>query len=338
MASKTGFIRQTAPYLREPKANVKRMMYDVILALIPVVCFAFYKYRLNGLMIILTAVGSICLAEYLYYKFKKKPGTLKNGTALISGIIYALTLSDSIPLWAVFTGGVAGVYFSKLVFGGMGANIFNVAGFSRVFVMLSFGPLMQYKVDTVMSSTILGIANKTTAVTTLGNVSLFEMFLGINEPGSIGETSFLIILLAGIFLGIRKSLDWRVPVTIILTVFGLSFAVSLATGGPLLTYPMFTILSGGLIFGAVFMATDPITSPITATGRIYFGFGIGAITYLIRLYGALPEGVVYAILIMNMFTPALDYYKWSNPKFTKRSITIFSAVIIATVILVLVGV
>lgn len=337
MASKTGFIRQTSPYVREPKARVNRMMYDVLIALAPVTIFTIWKYQMTAVWIIAVAIISMVGTEFLYYKLKKEPFTLKNGTALISALIFALTLPDVTPLWIVFLGGVFGMYFGKLVFGGLGANIFNVAGFARVFIVLSFGSFMAYEMDSVAGATSLSMTNQSFDMMVLNDFNLMALFTGVGEAGSIGELSAALILLGGIYLFLRRSLDWRIPVSYIGTVLVLSTVAALVTGTEMV-YPLFTILSGGLLFGAIFMATDPVTSPVTGPGRIYYGFGLGVITYFIRIFGALPEGVVFAILIMNMFVPALDYYKWANSRFTKKSTLVFSVVVLLSVALLVVGV
>jgi len=337
MASKTGFIRKTSPYVRG-EANVKRMMLDVLIALAPVTIFTIYKYEWTAVWIIAVAIISMVGTELVYYKLKKEPFTLKNGSALISALIYALILPDITPLWIVFLGGVFGMYFGKLVFGGLGANIFNVAGFARVFIVISFGAYLVYDLDTVAGATALGIVKEAPFnMMVLDNYPLWKLFTGVGEAGSIGELSGLLILIGGIYLFIRRSLDWRIPVSYIGTVLVLATVGALVTGADM-SYPLFTILSGGILFGAIFMATDPITSPVTGPGRIYYGFGLGVITYFIRVFGALPEGVVFAILIMNMFVPALDYYKWANSKFTKRSVIVFSVVALLTIGLLIVGV
>lgn len=337
MASKTGFLRQTSPYLRDPKANVQRMMRDVLIALLPVTIFTIWKFQMTAVWIILVAIISMLGTEYLYTRIKKERFTLKNGSMMISALIYALIMPDSSPLWIVFIGGVFGAYLGKMAFGGLGANIFNVAGVARVFVMLSFGTFLTYQLDTISGATVLGVVNQSFDMMILNDINLGALFTGVGEPGSLGEGSALWILVGGAYLFVRKSFDWRIPVVYIGTVFGLSLIAALVTGTAL-TYPIFQLLTGGLLFGAIFMATDPITAPVTGPGRIYFAFGLGVLTYFIRIFGALPEGVVFAILIMNMFVPGLDYYKWANSKFTKKSIIGFSIVIVLTIALLIAGV
>ncbi len=344
-------VKKSSPHLRRPNARVVRMMRDVTIALMPLVVFAIINHGLNAVFILLAAVLSMVLTEYVYYQiqdlkagngftFKNKQCTIYNFSVITSGLIYGLTLPDQTPITVVIIGGVVGVFLAKLIFGGMGQNIFNIAAFARVFVVLSFGAAVGYTqfVDANAGATALGILNRNIVDANVTNTySLMTMFTGIGLPGSLGETSAMLILVGGIYLLLRRSFDVVVPLTYIGTVFVLSCAVMISQGIGF-WYPMTHLLSGGLIFGAVFMATDPITSPVTRPGRIYFAFGIGVITFFIRLFGNLPEGVVFAILIMNMFVPAIDYAKWSHQKFNLRRLSIFSVVIALTILITIVGV
>ncbi|TVP95566.1 MAG: RnfABCDGE type electron transport complex subunit D [Acholeplasmatales bacterium] len=342
------YIIKNSPYLRRPNSKVRRMMPDVAIALSPLVIFAITQHGLSALWILLAAVLSMVLTEYLFYqvldRLDKKPFkvkndrfTLDNYTVLVSGLIYGLTLPDSTPLLITIIGGVVGVFLAKLVFGGMGQNIFNIAAFARVFVVLSFGAAAAYVnfVDETAGATALGLLMME-PFTKVETYSFWTMFSGIGLPGSLGETSGLLILVGGLYLLARRSFDVFIPLVYVGTVFVLSTAVMLQQGIGF-WYPLTHIISGGLLFGAVFMATDPVTAPITRPGRVYFAFGLGVITFVIRLFGTLPEGVVFAILIMNMFVPALDYARWSNSRFTVRSGLIFAAVVALTILSVMVG-
>lgn len=342
-------IRKTSPYLRRPNANVTRMMRDVTIALLPVSIFAIYRFHWAAVMILGLSIVGMTVTEYIYYQFqdhfndepfkwKNKSFTLYNFSAITSALIYGLILPDSTPWYIVLIGASFGMFFGKIIFGGMGQNVFNPAALARVFVMVSFGTLVSYDVDTVAGVTALGQLNDNVfSSNILDNFSLLDLFTGIGIPGSIGEMSSILIILGAIYLAWRTSFEVRIPIAFILTVFGLASAVAIYQDLGI-WYPVFHVLSGGLLFGAVFMATDPITSPITKPGRVYFGFGLGVITYFIRLFGAYPEGVVFSILIMNMFVPSFDYYKWTNSKFTKRGMVIFGLVILTTILITLVGV
>lgn len=337
MAAVKDLVRMTSPYVRHPKAKVERMMYDVIIALMPVTLFTIYKYGMVAVGILAAALISMVGTEFVWYKLRKEPFTLYNGTAIISALIYALIMPDAVPLWIVFVGGVAAMMIAKLPFGGMGANIFNIAGFGRVFIMLSFGALLTYDLtDTVAGATVLGQINGNLDIGQV-TIPLWNLITGIGEAGSIGEENAIVILIGLVYLLVRRSTDWRLPLVYLLTFIGMS-AVAGYFSGNILNYVLIHLFSGGILFGAVFMITDPISSPTTGPGRVYHAFGVGALTFFIRIFGAYPEGVVFAILIMDMFVPAFDYYKWSNPKFTVKSVSIFSLVVIATFALLVLGV
>ena len=275
-----------------------------------------------------------------YFSFNNKSFTIYNFSVVTSGLIYGLTLPDQSPLLVVAIGGVVGVFIAKLIFGGMGQNIFNIAAFARVFVVLSFGAAFAYEanVDAQAGATALSVLSGdmfNAGVT--DSYSYWQMFSGIGLPGSLGETSALLILAGGLYLGLRRSFDVFVPLTYIGTVFLLSAAVMIQQDLGI-WYPLTHLLSGGLMFGAIYMATDPITIPVTRPGRIYFAFGLGVITFVIRLFGNLPEGVVFAIVLMNMFVPAIEYSKWSHATFNLKRVTIFALVVILTVTALLGGV
>ena len=345
------FVTKNAPHLRRPNASVIRMMRDVVIALSPLVLFALVVHGLTALWILLVAVVSMVATEYIYYqiidkmngeKFKinNKSFTVYNFSVLVSGLIYGLILPDEIPLVVVAIGGVVGVFLAKLIFGGMGQNIFNIAAFARVFVTLSFGTALVYaeNIDSVLGATPLGaLSANLFDASVVESYSYWTMFSGIGLPGSLGETSALLILAGGLYLFLRKSFDIFVPLTYIGTVFLISLGV-MFTQDLGIWYPLTHLLSGGLMFGAIYMATDPISIPTTRPGRIYFAFGLGLLTFIIRFFGDLPEGVVFAILIMNMFVPAIDYHKWAQSKFTPRSVSIFAVVVLISVISILVGV
>lgn len=278
--------------------------------------------------------------DNLRFSLNNRSFTIYNFSVVTSGLIYGLTLPDQSPLMVVAIGGAVGVFMAKLIFGGMGQNIFNIAAFARVFAVLAFGAAFAYEanVDASAGATALSVLSGdmfNSGVTE--SYSYWQMFSGIGLPGSLGETSALLILAGGLYLGLRRSFDVFVPLTYIGTVFLLSSAVMLQQDLGI-WYPLTHLLSGGLLFGAVYMATDPITIPVTRPGRIYFAFGLGVITFVIRLFGNLPEGVVFAIVIMNMFVPAIEYSKWSHARFNVKRVAIFAVVIALAVAAVLGGV
>ncbi|MFU8786024.1 MAG: RnfABCDGE type electron transport complex subunit D [Candidatus Izemoplasmataceae bacterium] len=277
--------------------------------------------------------------ENLTFKLKNKSFTLYNFTVIVSGLIYGLTIPDATPILVVIIGGVVGVFLAKLIFGGMGQNVFNIAAFARIFIALSFGGAVAVSnifIDSEVGATVLGALMLEPFADVTSNYTVWRMFTGIGIPGALGETSALLILLGGAYLLFRKSFDVFIPLTYIATVFVLSLAI-MFTQDLGMYYPLTHVLAGGLLFGAIYMATDPITSPTTRPGRLYFAFGLGVITFVIRLFGSYPEGVAFSLLIMNMFVPAIDYPKWAKSRFSKRGVLIFIAVILVTIISVTVG-
>lgn len=347
--------RKTSPYLRRPNANVTRMMSDVSIALLPVTAFAIYSFGLSALWIVLLSIGSMLITEYLYYqiqdllngesfKLKNKSFTLHNGSVVTSGLIYALTLPDSTPWYVVVIGGVLGIYIAKLIFGGMGQNIFNPAAVARVLVVVIYATHIGYVqhvpvIDGEAGATALSmVADAPFTLEALGTYSFTDLLIGTGLPGSIGEVSAILLILGGVYLWWRTSFEVRIPLAYVVTVAVLALSVALFKGLNPLDYVLFHVLSGGLLFGAIYMATDPITSPITMPGRVAAGFMMGALTFIIRIFGAMPEGVVFSILIMNMFVSTFDYYKWSSPQFKKKRVVWMSVVSIITILVVLVGV
>ena len=344
------FVVGKSPHVKKPNARVSRMMGDVSIALAPLVIFAIFTHGLTAFYMLLAAVLSMGVTEYLYYQYidfkAKKPFKLKNEsftlgnfTVLTSGLIFGLTLPSEAPILVIIISGVVGVFFAKLVFGGMGQNIFNIAGFARVFLALSYGSLVSYSanVDAEAGATVLGLLGRDLTADPTQYYSLTQIFTGIGLPGSLGETSALLILVGAIYLFIRKSYDVFVPLVYLGTVLFLGYAVSLFYDvDP--SFPWVYLLSGGLMFGAIYMATDPVTMPVTRPGRIYYAFGLGAVTFLIRIFGNLPEGVVFAIVIMNMFVPVMDYAKWSHTKFNLKRSLIFASIILTITIITVLGV
>lgn len=342
-------VPQSAPFIRK-NVSVKRMMIDVLLALLLVVLFACIQNGWSGVYVILISVATMLVTELIAHMLIKWPAgmkrkelftkegfkrikstyTINNITApLISAIIYALILPANCDWYVVFTGALFGILVGKMIFGGLGSNIFNPAAVGRVFVGICFGSKLIYGqggVDVAASGTPLAQIkdNLGNIGEAINNYSLFDLFFG-NVPGSMGEVCSILIIIAGIYLFIRHSADIRSCLSMLLS-FGLitlvvSIIVSVnqnVNGVNLFFYEM---LSGGLLFGCVFMITDPVTSPTTKFGRIVFGLMAGSITALIRYCGALPEGVAFSILIANMFVPTIDHFMRGKPnKYTWKQI------------------
>ena len=247
MATPTKIIRKTSPYLRRPNANVSRMMSDVTIALIPVSIFSIYSFGLSALWIILLSIGSMVLTEYVYYqvqdllngesfKIKNKSFTLHNGSVVTSGLIYALTLPDSTPWYVVVIGGVLGIYLAKLIFGGMGQNVFNPAAVARVLVVVIYATHISYSqyipvIDGTAGATPLSIVNDAPfTLEALQHYSFNNLLLGTGLPGSIGEVSALLLILGGVYLAVRTSFEVRIPLAMVGTVALLALSVALFTG------------------------------------------------------------------------------------------------------------
>lgn len=320
----------TSPFLHD-SASTKWIMFQVIYALLPVIAAATFFFGLSALLLIAVSVMACLITERMFTKTRQQEASsLKDGSAVITGILLALTLPPGFPLWMAFIGGVAAIGMGKMIWGGLGQNVFNPALLGRAFLQSAFPtaittwsvpdgryfglrgtnlalPFFQGEsLDTVTTATPLALMKFQQEGT-----EWLSLLVG-NTSGSLGETSAALLMLAGVYLGIRRVFDWRIPLSIILTVFLLS-GVFYLINPERFPSPDFMLLSGGLLLGAVFMATDPVTSPYTSKGIWYFGFGIGFLVVLIRLFGGLPEGVMYAVLLMNSVTPLLN-------KFTRRRV------------------
>ncbi len=327
-------VVQSAPFLRQG-VTTPGLMRDVLLALVPVLAMAFLFFGVSALLVTAAATLGAVGTEYLFAP--RAPGAsrgarLADGSALLTGVILGLTLPPALPLWMAFLGGVVGVGLGKLIWGGLGNNLFNPALVGRAFLQAAFpialttwsapiswsgegsagglwtlrpgnlaAPLMQPppQPDAMTSATPLNLMKFDHQATPLG-----ELLRG-QVAGSLGETSALVILLLGLFLVWRRAFDWRIPASLLGTVAAFSGALWLL-GPERFPSPLFMLLSGGLMFGAVFMATDPVTSPLAPRGAWIFGAGIGVLVVLIRLWGGMPEGVMYAILLMNAATPLIE--------------------------------
>ena len=313
----------TSPFLKD-KATTPWIMYQVVYAMIPLVLAAYYLFGLGSLAVIITATLGALVTEYIFRR-DTGPNTLVDGSALITGILLGLTLPPGFPLWMAFLGGIVAIGMGKVIWGGLGQNIFNPALLGRAFLQAAFPtaittwsipdgryfefrgtnmalPLMQgHNVDAVSSATPLA-QMKFDKVST----GLDQLLLG-DIAGSIGETSGVLILMAGAYLLLRRIINWRIPVGILVTVAvfsGIFYLINPA----IYPSPWFMIASGGLLLGTFFMATDLVTSPITPKGIWIFSIGVGILVVLIRVWGGLPEGVMYAILLMNAATPLINRY------------------------------
>ncbi|MFQ5628665.1 MAG: RnfABCDGE type electron transport complex subunit D [bacterium] len=317
-------LLSTSPFLK-PHEDTKFIMWQVNYALAPVVLAAVYFFGISAILIIVACVAGALLPEWLNSRFKRSPfNPLSDGSALITGLLLALTLPPGLPLWIAFIGGISAIALGKLLFGGIGYNAFNPALVGRAFLQAAFpqamttwAPHSDLQGFWVLKGDLFALpfaqksADAVTAATPLAQMKFDSVFANIPDllrgstAGSLGETCSLIILLAGVYLAMRGVLNWRIPASILATVFVLA-AILYWINPSEQPQPFFHLFSGGLMLGALFMATDPVTSPITQRGCIVFGIGIGILVMTIRLYGGLPEGVMYSILFMNAMTPIID--------------------------------
>lgn len=315
-------IVSASPHVHSDRTS-KKIMYDVVIALIPAFLVSLYVFGIGAFIVTAAAVISCLVFEYLIQKFLLKTEvTIGDGSALITGLLLAFNLPSGIPIWMIIVGSLFAIGVGKLSFGGLGFNIFNPALVGRVFLLISFPVQMTTWPTAVENQTVL--ADAATGATPLGIIkeslmlgetmseiaskipSMVEMLLGITA-GSVGEMSALALLIGGIYLIIRKVITWHIPFTILATMAVMT-GIFWLVDPEHYANPMIHILSGGALLGAFYMATDLVTSPMTKKGMIIFAIGIGVITIVIRLFGAYPEGISFAILIMNAFVPLINTY------------------------------
>ena len=285
-----------SPHIHE-KTTTSRIMLDVVIALIPILIASIVIFGARAALVAAVCVASCVILEYVFQKLMKRPVTIKDLSACVTGLLLAFNLPVGIPIWQAIVGCVVAIVFVKQLFGGLGKNFANPAITARIVMFLSFSVNMTTWVkvsDAVSSATPLALMKR-------GDLdslpSLWQMFIG-THGGSMGETSALIILLGGIYLLIRRVITWHTPAAFLATVVVLSAVL----GKP----PEYHLLAGGLFLGAFFMATDYPTTPQTNAGRIVFGVGCGLLTVLLRLYSNNPEGVAFSIFFMNMLVPFIN--------------------------------
>jgi len=311
------FLITASPHLGG-RDSTPKIMWSVVASLVPVMAASVFYFGPSAVLVISSATAGALLVE----RFFGAKGALGDGSALITGLLLGLTLPPGLPIWMAFVGGAFSIGFGKLIFGGLGQNIFNPALLGRAFLQAAFPvalttwpqlggpwwslrgdnfalPLMSASTDVVSGATPLGLMKFEQVAT--DNVNLIMGSIG----GSAGETSGLIILLCGAYLAFRNHLNWRIPASILLTVALFSGGLHMLDAARY-PGPIFMLFAGGLMIGAVYMATDMVTSPTTNLGCWIFGIGIGFLTVVIRIWGGLPEGVMYAILLMNAMVPFIN--------------------------------
>lgn len=304
MSETTMYTVSSSPHIRE-KDTTQSIMRDVIIALLPATIAGVYFFKMDALGIILASVISCVLAEYIWQKSTKTKVTISDLSAVVTGLLLAFNLPASAPIWLPIIGGFFSIIVVKQFFGGLGQNIVNPALAGRAFLLASWPVQMtNWTLDGATTATPLAIL-KGAEATGATLPPMMDVFIG-NIGGCIGETSALALLLGGAYLLYKRVIDWKIPVTFIGTTLIIT-AIAGRAGNPI--YELFV---GGLMIGALFMATDYATCPITPKGRIIFGIGCGIITSLIRILGGYPEGVSYSILIMNLFVPLIE--RWTTPR------------------------
>jgi electron transport complex protein RnfD len=320
MAEPSPILLQSSPHIVSP-VNARTLMGHVLISLAPASIYGVVIFGIPALANILIGVATAVAAEALFRLATKQDNRIGDLSAIVTGLLLALVIPPSTPLWITALGSVFAIIVAKEFFGGLGANVFNPALIGRAFLLMTFPaalttwdrPLSALRAgaDSITGPTPLRILSRSGGIDALGAdlaalrlsespdywSTIKTLFLG-NHGGSIGETSILLILAGGIYLLLTKTIDWRTPVAMI--------AGAVLAALPLGLDPLVAVLSGGLLFGAVFMATDYVSAPVTSTGKLIFGFGAGVITALIRKWGVYPEGVTYGILIMNAITPFLN--------------------------------
>ena len=295
--------------------STRRIMGDVVLALLPALAVSTYILGLRVLFITAVAVLSCVVFEYLINRlFLKRKSTIGDLSAVVTGVLLAFNLPVGIPWWIVVIGALVAIGIGKMTFGGLGTNPFNPALTGRIFLLIAYPVQMTdwttHIPDGISGSTLL--ANVKAGAMQLSEIDYVSM-LGGHMNGSMGEIGALALILGGIYLLWRRVITWHIPVAVLGTMLLFGFFVALPEGGATLWQtPLFHLLAGGALLGAIFMATDYSTSPMTHKGMIIYGVGIGLLTMIIRLWGAYPEGMSFAIFIMNAATPLIN--KYCRPK------------------------
>lgn len=326
MNNQNKFLTMTAsPHVKSP-IKTKNIMADVIIALIPALIWSIYVFGFRALTLTAISTASCVFFEYLYRKIMKKNNTVSDLSAVVTGMLLAYSLPVSAPLWMPIVGAFFAIVIVKQLYGGIGKNIVNPALAARVFLFIAYpSELTAFtKPGVKLSPFAMNVSKAASDVSAIaGATPLAELKSGViensdvvstligNMPGSIGEISATILILTGLYLVIRKVITWHIPVSYIATVAIITFLFP-AGSIPRVDFMLLELFSGGLMLGAFFMATDYVTSPVTSTGRVIYGVGCGLITIFIRYFGGYPEGVSFAILIMNLFVWYLD--KATKPK------------------------
>ena len=289
----------SSPHIKRPDTT-RGIMSDVVIALAPAATYGCILFGLRALAVLITSVSVAVLCEFLWNKALKKPNTIKDMSAVVTGLLLGMNLPPTLPLWQAAIGSAAAIIVVKQMFGGLGHNFANPAIAARIILLVSFPASMTRFTEPVSDA----VTSATPLAGTAGTLSFKTLFFGMHA-GSIGETSAFLLIVGGLYLVIRRVITPVIPVCFIGTVA----LLSLISGESV----MLSVFGGGLILGAVFMATDYTTSPTTSLGKAVFAVGCGIITFVIRKFGSLPEGVSYSILLMNILVPHINRFTLSKP-------------------------
>ena len=307
--------------------STKKIMYGVVYAMIPALLVSVYFFGIGAIKVTLIAVISCLFFEWLFQKYLiKGPTTINDGSALLTGILLAFNVPSNLPWWILVIGALVSIGMAKTSFGGLGKNILNPALVGRVFLLISFPvqmtswpvpkPITEGLTDAITGPTPLAIVKEgldagKTMTELQSELPTYIDYLVGQMGGSMGEVSAIALILGGLFMIWKKIITWEIPVSVLVTVFafsGVMWMINPETNAD----PFFHLITGGLMLGAIYMATDMVTSPMTRGGQLVFGFGVGLLTILIRIWGAYPEGVSFAILLMNAVVPLIN--KGFKPK------------------------
>jgi electron transport complex protein RnfD len=305
---------EPGPHVHTGSMSTRGMMLDVIVALVPLMGMAVYLFRQYALLQLGVCIGSCLAAETLFTAMRKKPLSLGDGSAVVTGMILALSLPASAPWYVGLIGSFVAIAMGKVIFGGLGHNIFNPAMVGRAFVMIAFPSLLGASAYIVKQAPatldVLTQATPLTAYKMAGDVvPLMKLVLG-NTNGSLGETSALACIIGGVYLCLRRTASWEIPAGVLLAVAAIGGAINLAHTGAHWTV-LSDLAGGALLFGAFFIATDPVSSPVTPKGKWIFGIGVGIFIMIIRTLSGYPEGVMFSVLLMNMIVPLIN--RWTVP-------------------------
>ena len=309
----------STPHVRSNE-TISSVMRDVVIALLPAAIMGIVYFGIRAAILIIISIVSSVGFEALYQKLSKQKVTVTDFSAVITGLLLAMNMPSTAPFWVPVVGAFFAIVIVKQIFGGLGQNFMNPALGARAFLVASYPTAMTGAAFGATSYGVIGAVDATSSATPLaqlaeGTVNLTQQdyvnaFIG-NIGGCIGETCAIALILGGVYLMIKKVISWKIPVSYILTVFVLTYIFKLCGAAPT-REPLYELLTGGLMLGAFFMATDYASSPVTPNGQIIMGIGCGVLTTLIRLFGGYPEGVSYSILLMNLCVPLIDRY--TRPK------------------------